>query len=59
MSANSGGQHNLTFEGSINPGGSMSNARVLCDSIAGRLVPGSLRVPARRWPERGRPDADG
>jgi hypothetical protein len=35
MSADSGGQHNLTFEDSMNPGGSMSHVLVLGDSIAG------------------------
>ena len=54
-SADSGGQHDLTFEVSINPGGSMFHALVLCDSIAGHMVLGSLRVPARRWPRERKP----
>jgi hypothetical protein len=52
MSADSGGQHNLTFEGSFNPGGCRSPTLVLCDSIAGRLVLGSLPVLTRAGQER-------
>src|ERR1035441_10170796 len=47
MSADSGGQHDLTFEGSVNPGGSMSHSLVLCDSIAGRVLLGRMPVRAR------------
>jgi hypothetical protein len=52
MSADSGGQHNLTFEGSVNPGGSMSHSLILCDSIAGRVLLGRMPVRARVARER-------
>jgi hypothetical protein len=52
MSADSGGQHDLTFEGSVNPGGSMSLSLVLCDSIAGRVLLGRMPVHARVARER-------
>jgi hypothetical protein len=54
-SADSGGQHDLTFEVFINPEVGMSHALVLRDSIAGHMVLGSLRVPGRRWPRERKP----
>jgi hypothetical protein len=58
MSADSGGQHDLTFEGPSTPEVVMSHALVLRDSIAGRVLLGSLPVLARAGQERGSSDAD-
>ncbi len=46
-SADFGGQHDVTFESSVNPAGGMSHALILCDSIAGRVPIGSLPVVER------------
>ena len=58
MSADSGGPPDLTSRVPSTPEVVMSHALVLCDSIAGRVLPGSLPVLARVGREKGSPDAD-